>query len=129
MSDATGEPKWSTRDDIAQLGALLNSVLEEGSSVLSSEVIDELRKEEADLPVFALLTDYEQRLWQAFLNYDPPSGNCERSLATVGLGWLTTTFHQTHAAFQLAANGLREVAVANVRAAMEHAFYLSAFVN
>jgi hypothetical protein len=88
-----------------------------------------MRKELAALPSFAVLSTHEHRLWQAFLSYDPPSANHRDGDEVIMLGWLTTTFHQAHAAFRLAAEGLGEIAVANVRAAMEHAFYLSAFAN
>jgi len=129
MNDNTSDPVWSIRDELAKLGTSLNSVLAEGSPVLPLGFVNAFRKEVEGLPAFAKLMDYEQRLWQAFVSFDPPSGNLERENALVALGWLTTTFHQVHAAFQLAASGLPVVGVANVRAAAEHALYLSALVN
>lgn len=129
MNDTTSQQDSTARDDLAQLGDLLSNGFRQGSSELPSEIIDALEAAGEGLPDFTTLMSYEQRLWIAFSDYDPPSGNYKRGLAIIALGWLTTTFHHTHAAFQLAANGLGEVAVANVRAALEHALYLSAFAD
>jgi hypothetical protein len=81
------------------------------------------------VPPSAKLSTYEHGLWQAFLSYDPPSAKHGDAEDLTALGWLTTTFHQAHASFLLVSAGLGGIAVANVRAAMEHAFLLSAFSN
>jgi hypothetical protein len=86
-------------------------------------------EESSKLPSFAVLSAREHDLWNTFLSYNPPSGNYGGGYEIIILGWLTTTFHQAHAAFRLGAEGLGEVAVANVRAAMEHAIYLSVLVG
>jgi hypothetical protein len=92
-------------------------------------LVDMMHKLVPALPPSAKLSTYEHGLWQAFLSYDPPSAKHGDAKDLTALGWLKTTFHQAHASFLLASAGLGGIAVANVRAAMEHAFLLSAFSN
>ena len=129
MNEYVSESGGSPRENLAQIRTLLDGVFLNSASELPSELVDAIRKELTELPSSAVLSAYEHRLWQAFLSYDPHSANHGDGDELIVLGWLTTTFHQAHAAFRLATEGLGEIAVANVRAAMEHAFYLSAFAN
>ena len=135
MNEYVSESGGSPRENLAQVKTLLDGVFLSSASELPpeselpAEWVDAIREELTALPSSAALATYEHRLWQAFLSYDPPSASHGDGDELIVLGWLTTTFHQAHAAFRLATEGLGEIAVANVRAAMEHAFYLSAFVN
>ena len=127
--ESASEPIQSPRESLAGLGTLLNGVLSNPGSELSQGIVDAVREESPKLPSFAVLSAREGDLWNTFLSYDPPSGDYGGGYEIIMLGWSTTTFHQAHAAFRLGAEGLGEVAVANVRAAMEHAIYLSALVG
>lgn len=125
MSDTEDHLPQGTPPDFSPFVTLLSHLLSQKSLELSN-LGDILHREEVGLPPYAALANYEHQLWQTFLGCDQlPESNLE----LVGLGWLTTTFHQAHAAFQLAAVGLGEVATANIRAAVEHACYLSALVK
>ncbi len=129
MTECGSQSGRTPREKLAQLETLFDGIYVNSASELPSELVGAANEELRTLPSFAVLSTHEDRLWQTFLSYDPPSANYPDGGEFFILGWLTTTFYQAHAAFRLAAEGLGETAVANIRAAMEHAIYLSAFVN
>ncbi|MCI2975523.1 MAG: hypothetical protein MP439_05545 [Ferrimicrobium sp.] len=126
MNEDAGESGGSPRERLAQIRTLLNGVFSTSDSERPQAWVDMMHGV-LTIPPSAVLSTYEHGLWQAFLSYDPPSANHGDVNDLTALGWLTTTFHQAHASLLLASEGLGGIAVANVRAAMEHAFLLSAF--
>lgn len=129
MSDIEDYSPKDSQLDFSQFAALLGLFFSQESLKFPKGIDSILRKGETELPTYTALANYEHQLWQTFLSCDQlPESNLEL-VRLVGMGWLTTIFHQAHAAFQLAAVGLGEVATANVRVAVEHACYLSALVN